>query len=101
MGQVNLSKKSSEWKRGYNYVKKEVAPRYRSFWIEKGSIYGYTLEGSKHRMYAVEDLKMRTNDFDGGFAQAAREMLRDKPKRQVRRPRPHPVPSSMGVRPFG
>ncbi len=103
-GEVRSKK---ECKRGYRYFKNEVSPKYRSFWMEGGWLYGYTLKGVKHKMYPEADVRYRQLNFHGGVARAAREALKEKPKRNVairvdtpRRPaatRPGRATSSQGL----
>ena len=70
-------KDSSEYKRGYKYMK-EALEKYRSFFKKDGNVYGYTKSGSKQIVVRTGDLNYRKG-FDGGVSKAVKEAIKERP----------------------
>ena len=87
----------SEFKRGYRDGKELLEP-FRSLWIERGYVWGYT----KQKVSDAGNLRMRTNNWDGGYAKALREALKEKPKRATGKSRSvlHPIRTNEAGRPL-
>lgn len=73
-----VKKTSSEYKRGYKNIKKQMK-EYRSFFKNKeGDVIGYTKSGSKQIVARKEDLNYRKG-YWGGYSKGMKEMIKQKP----------------------
>jgi len=91
-------KKSSEYKRGYKNVKKQMK-EYRSFFKNKeGDMIGYTKTGSKQIVARKEDLNYRKG-YWGGMSKAMKEAIKERPtKTRTQKPKRMIDISTMGVK---